>query len=81
MSAINVIEEDTPIKDNENKIIETDEVKEEVKEEKQEEVINENLEAEKERISALSFSSYDSIDNIKLDKMGQYTINVVKFQK
>jgi hypothetical protein len=75
MSAINVIEEDTPIKDNENKIIETEEVKEEVKEEKQEEVINENLEAEKERISALSFSSYDSIDNIKLDKMGQYTCN------
>ena len=26
-------------------------------------------------LSALSFSSYDSIDNIKLDKMGQYTCN------
>ena len=78
MSSINVIEEETPIKDNENKIIETEEVKEEKKQEnqeKQEETINENFEAEKERLSALSFSSYDSIDNIKLDKMGQYTCN------
>ena len=28
-----------------------------------------------DNLSALSFSSYDSIDNIKIDKMGQYTCN------
>ena len=30
-------------------------------------------EEDNQDLSALSFSSYDSIDNIKLDKMGQYT--------
>jgi hypothetical protein len=61
---MNVIEEETP-----NKIVEK---KEEIKEEK-ENPIDENFEMEKDRLSALSFSSYESIDNIKLDKMGQYT--------
>ena len=46
--------------------------KEEIKKEK-ENSIDENFETKKERLSALSFSSYNSIDNFKLDKMGQYT--------
>ena len=50
----------------ENKIVEVEE-KTEVKEEPI------MLDIEEEKLSALSFSSYDSIDNIKIDKMGQYT--------
>ena len=67
---------------NENKIIEDEndlpekdskeeEKKVEIKEEPQEPPII--PEPTNEDLSALSFSSYDSVDNIKIDKMGQYT--------
>jgi hypothetical protein len=36
---------------------------------------NELIQNEEDNLSALSLSSYDSIDNIKLHKMGQYTCN------
>ena len=74
MSSINVIEEETPKKENENKIEELkEETKDEIKEETKEEIMNEYLDDQKEGLSALSFSSYDSIDNVKLNIMGQYT--------
>ena len=50
-----------------------------INEDKDEQVINpiepDLIEEEAENLSALSLSSYDSIDNIKLHKMGQYTCN------
>ena len=62
-----------------------EENKNEIKDENKNEIIGENEikndnnepfipeQEEDNDLSALSFSSYDSIDNIKLDKMGQYT--------
>ena len=50
-----------------------------INEDKEEQGINpigsDQIEEEEENLSALSLSSYDSIDNIKLHKMGQYTCN------
>ena len=62
------------IEENKNEIIE--ENKNEIKEENKNEIKEEPFIPEPEGdedLSALSFSSYDSIDNVKLDKMGQYT--------
>ena len=81
----NTIKEDTnEIKEETNEIKEeTNEINEEpnpeVKEEKQIEKKVAPIFPEEEGdedLSALSFSSYDSIDNEKLDKMGQYTCDL-----
>ena len=70
--------EENANKINENKINENQINENKINEpEKKDEVKEEPIfpEENDQDLSALSFSSYDSIDNIKLDKMGQYTCN------